>query len=195
MDIWYCNKRIGQNMLSGFLSHISHVADLSKVYTNHSIGVTATTFLKRVCFSDNQIMAVTGYKSVFSLSLYKHVSIDEKITMGIAMNLMLAAEKNTPPALPEPEPTTPVTPPQPLTSMEIVPADTAPKNPLDQIPEEEDTDMLKWLTENIEKQVSSTTNPTAMSTTTISNQVAQKPLASSFVNCKIGQINFHIHKH
>ncbi len=53
MDIWYYNKRVGTNQLFGFLSKLSYSADLSHVYTNHSIRVTAATFLKCCNFSDN----------------------------------------------------------------------------------------------------------------------------------------------
>ncbi len=59
---------------------------LSRVYTNHSIRVTAATFLKCNKFSDNQIMAITGHHSVTSLSLYEKVSTEEKLLMGKAMN-------------------------------------------------------------------------------------------------------------
>lgn len=73
-DIWYYNKTIGQNTIAGFMSNLSHAADLSCIYTNHSIRVSTTTFLKRNKFTDNQIMAITGHKSVNSLQLYQKVA-------------------------------------------------------------------------------------------------------------------------
>ena len=88
-DIWFKPCKIGPNPLSSFMSRLSDLADLSKVYTNHSIRVTGTTFLGRCNFSDKQIMAVTGHRSINSLSVYKKVSDDEKIMMGMAMTSYL----------------------------------------------------------------------------------------------------------
>lgn len=200
MDIWYCNKRMGTNQLSSFLSKLSHSADLSCIYTNHSIRVTAATFLKCSNFSDNQIMSITGHQSVNSLSLYERVSTDEKINMGCAMNTLLSNTEKTPAI----EAATPVPSDPPSTLTELVPAQAEPTTGLNDFPEdEEDTDLLKWITENIEnieKQVSNTTNvmnTVTNSSTTVQlagNRSAQMPMPT-FNNCKIGQINFHIHKH
>ena len=55
--VWYNGKKIGSNPLSKFIGELSHSAGLSKVYTNHSIRVTGTTFLARNNFTDKQIMS------------------------------------------------------------------------------------------------------------------------------------------
>ena len=120
MDIWCYNKRVGNNHLAGFLSCLSHEADLSRIYTNHSIRVIAATFLKCANFSDNQIMSITGHKSISSLSLYEKVSTEEKLTMGKAMNQLLSATTNDMPAL---EPAAPQTPAE---TKQLVPADPPP---------------------------------------------------------------------
>ena len=65
------------------MSRVSHAADLSKVYTNHSIRATATMFLSRAKFTPKQIMSVTG-QSLNSLAVYEKVSQDEKMAMGFA---------------------------------------------------------------------------------------------------------------
>ena len=44
---WYNGKKIGSNPLSKFMGYLSKELGLSKKYTNHSIRVTATTFLGR----------------------------------------------------------------------------------------------------------------------------------------------------
>ena len=89
VDVWYKPAKIGENPLASFMSRISHHAKLSKVYTNHSIRVTGTTLLGRANFSDKQIMAVTGHRSVNSLAIYKKVSDQEKINMGSVMKSFL----------------------------------------------------------------------------------------------------------
>lgn len=68
--------------LSTFLSRISKAAGLSEIYTNHSIRATGASILSKSMFGPSQIMAVTGHKSVQSLSVYQRVSDDEKMMMG-----------------------------------------------------------------------------------------------------------------
>ena len=73
---------IGKNPLGSFMSNVSNKCGLSKVYTNHSIRVTAATVLTRMKFSPSEIMSVTGHKSVQSLSIYQKTKVDQKIEMG-----------------------------------------------------------------------------------------------------------------
>ena len=91
-DVWYRPKKIGPNPLALFMSRMSHEADLSQVYTNHSVRVTATTYLSRNKFSPKQIMAITGHKSLNSLAIYQKVSTDEKLSMAYAMAVYMYAE-------------------------------------------------------------------------------------------------------
>ena len=91
-NVWYKNKKIGPNPLAAFMSRMSHDADLSKLYTNHSIWVTGTTFFLRNKFSPKQVMAITGHKSLNSLTIYQKVSTDEKLAMGFSMNYYLQAD-------------------------------------------------------------------------------------------------------
>ena len=91
-DIWYQARKIGPNPLASFMSRMSHQADLSKVYTNHSIRVTATTHLNRNKFSAKQIMAITGHKSLNSLAIYQKVSTDEKLSMAYATAVYMHSE-------------------------------------------------------------------------------------------------------
>ena len=94
-EVWYTNKPIGANLLASFMSRMSHIADLSQSYTNHSIRVTGTTYLTRSHFSANQIMAITGHKSINSLAIYQKVSTDEKLAMAYAMSCYLQAIKSS----------------------------------------------------------------------------------------------------
>ena len=93
VDIWFKPLKIGPNPLSEFMSRLSHSADLSRVYTNHSIRVTGMTFLARNNFSPKQIMAITGHKSVNSLAIYQKVSNSEKLQMGWCMNYYINCDK------------------------------------------------------------------------------------------------------
>ena len=87
---WFKNSRIGEATLGSFMADLSKSAKLSKRYTNHCIRVTGATNLTRANFSSNQIMAVTGHKSVNSLAMYQRVQPNEKLLMGasLAFNLL-----------------------------------------------------------------------------------------------------------
>ena len=64
---------------------------LSQTYTNHSIRVTGATILTRENFAASQIKAVTGHRSVTSLSIYQRVSDGEKIKMGETLGRRVGA--------------------------------------------------------------------------------------------------------
>ena len=87
--MWYKNKRVGENKIASFMSDLSKLVGLSKVYTNHCIRVTGATQLSRAKFSSHQIMAVTGHKSVNSLAMYQRVESNEKLMMGISLQYSL----------------------------------------------------------------------------------------------------------
>ena len=117
-DVWYTNKCIGANPLSTFMSTLSHDADLAKMYTNHSIRVTGTTYLTRKEFSPKQIMSITGHKSLNSLAIYQKVSTDEKLAMAYAMSCYLHSDQSLPMKI------GPIA--QNSTDTEVVPVCTAP---------------------------------------------------------------------
>ncbi|XP_071135474.1 uncharacterized protein KIAA1958-like [Mytilus edulis] len=81
-DVWYCNMPLGEKKLSTFMSELSKKCKLSIVYTNHSIRATGATVLSQNMYGSAQIMAVTGHKSVQSLTTYLRVDTNEKIKMG-----------------------------------------------------------------------------------------------------------------
>ena len=71
-QIWYSKKKhIGKNPFSTFMSDLSRDANLSKVYTNHSIRSTGITVLANAKYSNNNIMAISGHKSVQPLASYQ----------------------------------------------------------------------------------------------------------------------------
>ena len=63
-SVWYCNARVGEKKLSTFLSCLSKAADLSRIYTNHSIRATGASILSKSMYGPSQVMAITGHKSV-----------------------------------------------------------------------------------------------------------------------------------
>ena len=202
VDVWFKPLKIGENPLASFMSRISHSAELSKVYTNHSIRVTGTTLLGRANFSDKQIMAVTGHRSVNSLSIYKKVSDNEQISMGTAMTSFL---QNQPPQRQAiksgqqlaiaPKPNEQVDP----KNKEIVQYE--PEDPLlsEEFNQDIDFDVGSILQEIEQNNMSCTQreNTTSTSMTVQKQTIRKSPNIPIFQNCKIGsigQIHFHIHK-
>ena len=83
--IWFKNCRIGENTIGSFMSTLSSLVGLSYRYTNHCVRVTGTTNLTRANFTSNQIMSITGHKSVNSLAMYQRVNSNEKLMMGMSL--------------------------------------------------------------------------------------------------------------
>ena len=71
------------------MGRLSKACGLSDYYTNHCIRVTRITNFKKNRFTDSQIMAVSGHKSIQSLALYQRVSDDEKLMMGLKLTFSL----------------------------------------------------------------------------------------------------------
>lgn len=66
MTVWYS---VGPKTLTMFMSDLSRKCDFDQIYTNHSIKATGATMLSKGMDGPSQIMAVTGHKSVQSLTL------------------------------------------------------------------------------------------------------------------------------
>ena len=78
-------KALGHNPLDTFLSVLSDECQLSQHYTNHCIRVSGILNFKRNNFSDRQVMAVSGHKSLQSLALYTRVHDNEKMMMSLKL--------------------------------------------------------------------------------------------------------------
>lgn len=59
---WYCKMVLGVNPLSSMMSTISKRADLSTIYTNHSIRTTSVTIMDEAGFEARHIMRVSGHR-------------------------------------------------------------------------------------------------------------------------------------
>ena len=90
--------RVGEYKLRQFMQEISNILKLEVRYTNHCVRVTGATNLTRANFTANQIMLITGHKSVNSLAMYQRVKSDEKMMMGISLayNLFQQNVQNVP---------------------------------------------------------------------------------------------------
>ena len=82
---WYKQGRIGESTLGKFMSELSTKLNLSQKYNHYCIRVSGCTNLTRAIFSTNQIMAVSGHKSVNSLAMYQRVNGGEKMLMGFSL--------------------------------------------------------------------------------------------------------------
>jgi hypothetical protein len=91
--VWYSSSRLGEKTLAKFMPRLSEGTKLSQIYTNHSIRATGTTILTKSMFNPSQLMAVTGHKSVQSLTVHQRTDIEEKIAMGHAMGKSLTPPK------------------------------------------------------------------------------------------------------
>ena len=69
-QMWYTKQPLGVNTLGSMLSRISKDADLSRVYTNHSVRATTITALNDAGFETRVIMAVSGHRSEASVRNY-----------------------------------------------------------------------------------------------------------------------------
>ena len=95
-SVWYARSAVGDHTISDFMKNLSKNAGLSRKYTNHDIRVTGLSILGRCNFSDQQIMAISGHKSVESLKVYKKVSDSEKFMMGYTLGYALKNPEQIP---------------------------------------------------------------------------------------------------
>ncbi len=92
--VWYDNVPLGVNKIGGFMKQLSEDAQLSKIYTNHSICATCITYLDQAGFKSRHIMAVSSHKSETTVKPYaKKCPEMKKRAMSSAL-----AEKITPAA-------------------------------------------------------------------------------------------------
>ena len=66
-EIWYDNIAVGENTLGKKMKVISHKAELSTIYTNHSIRATTITIIDRSRFEARHIMLVSGHRNESSV--------------------------------------------------------------------------------------------------------------------------------
>ena len=68
--VWYENRCIGVNKLGSMMKDLSRSANLSRVYTNHSVRATAITLWSNAGMSNRHIMAISGHRNEQTLQSY-----------------------------------------------------------------------------------------------------------------------------
>ena len=76
---------VGERTLGEKMKCISKEAELSKIYSNHSIRATAVTILDKCGYDARHIMAVSGHKSVSSIRSYFKTDTSTKKQMSESM--------------------------------------------------------------------------------------------------------------
>ena len=66
-EIWYDNMAVGENTLGKKMKVISHQAELSTIYTNHSIRATT---IDRSGFEARHILSVSGHRNESSIKTH-----------------------------------------------------------------------------------------------------------------------------
>ena len=68
--VWFENRCLGVNKLGGMMKELSSAANLSQIYTNHSIRTTAITLWSDAGVSYRDIMTLSGHRNGNSLKSY-----------------------------------------------------------------------------------------------------------------------------
>ena len=94
-EIWYDNMVVGENTLGKKMKVISHQAELSKIYTNHSIRATTITILDRSGFEARHIMSVSGHRNESSINTYSKTDTNTKTNMAGSLMAVIDNNKHT----------------------------------------------------------------------------------------------------
>ena len=93
--VWYHNRSLGLNKLGDMMKIISVGAELSQIYTNHSVRASAITLLSDANVLDRHIMFVSGNSSEQSI---EHYSSRPSVTQleSVSDTISNAVESNQP---------------------------------------------------------------------------------------------------
>ena len=69
-SVWYENRSLGVNKLAVMMRDISEEAQLSTIYTNHSVRATAITLWSDAGLENRHIMAISGHRNEQSFKSY-----------------------------------------------------------------------------------------------------------------------------
>ena len=73
---WYTSRPVGVRVLNEMMKSISKDANLSRVYTNHSVRATTITLLAHAGVETREIMKVSGHRNEASVRSYNADSSD-----------------------------------------------------------------------------------------------------------------------
>ena len=94
-EVWYNNMVLGENTLGKKMKVISQQAQLSVIYTNHSIRATAVTIFDRSGFEARHIMSVSGHRSESSLKSYCKTGQNTKEKMADSLMSVIASSSTS----------------------------------------------------------------------------------------------------
>ena len=83
---WYDAQVLGVKSLEKMMKNISEDAELSEIYTNHSIRATSITILDRSGIEARHIMSVSGHRSESSIRSYSRTDIGTKRKMSTMLS-------------------------------------------------------------------------------------------------------------
>lgn len=176
---WFSNRPLGINTLRNFTKRLSKMCGLSREYTNHSVRATGATMLTDANFSASDIMSVTGHKSVSSLTVYQKTSVSRKQQMSEAITSRINP-------LNMPGPSAPAT----VTSESLIETQTAagPSSlPLDV------QSTAFYDAESAARNDISTMDDIQLASMFDEFDTPGRS-GPTFVNCRIGTVNIHVHK-
>ena len=90
-EVWYDNMVLGENTLRKKMKVISQQAQLSVIYTNHSIRATAVAIFDRSGFEALHIMSVSGHRSESSLKSYCKTGQNTREKMADSLMSVIAS--------------------------------------------------------------------------------------------------------
>jgi hypothetical protein len=61
-DVWYYKRRVGVHTLGSFMPDLSRQANLSQIYTNHSIRATSMKLMDDAGVESRHIMRISGHR-------------------------------------------------------------------------------------------------------------------------------------
>jgi len=93
--VWYDNMVVGERSLGDMMKRISKEANLSRIYTNHSIRATAVTILDKSGFEARHIMTVSGHRNESSIRAYSKT--DQTTKRRMSETLTAASANNSAP--------------------------------------------------------------------------------------------------
>ena len=100
-SVCFDNMVVGERTLGEKMECISKVAELSKIYTNHSIRATAVKILDKCGYEARHIMADSGHKSKSSIRSYCKTDTSTKKpkseSMAAVTSTVALPESNVPP--------------------------------------------------------------------------------------------------
>ncbi len=83
---WFSSVAVGHCKLDGTVARLCREANITGFRTNHSLCATAATRLYNAGVDEQQVMEVTGHRSLDGVRAYKHTSKKQKEAVSDILN-------------------------------------------------------------------------------------------------------------